>query len=97
MYAAAWQMRFRPWLSYFTPDVGPESGIYRSSDGGRSWKRLQGHGWPAGPLGRIGLAATHTAQGTRVYAVIDAEKDGGLYALRRRRRELAARQRRQPS
>jgi photosystem II stability/assembly factor-like uncharacterized protein len=79
VYAAVWQVRFRPWLSYFTPDVGPESGIYGSSDGGRTWQRLRGNGWPAGPLGRIGLAATHTARGTRVYAVIDAEKDGGLY------------------
>jgi photosystem II stability/assembly factor-like uncharacterized protein len=35
---------------------GPGSGIYKSTDGGRSWKRLM-NGLPAGPyLGRIGLA-----------------------------------------
>jgi photosystem II stability/assembly factor-like uncharacterized protein len=79
VFAAVWQVRFRPWLSYFTPDVGPESGLYASHDGGRGWQRVSGKGLPAGPLGRIGLAAAHTAQGTRVYAVIDAEKDGGLY------------------
>ena len=79
VFAAVWQMRHRPWLNYFTPDVGPESGIYKSSDGGRHWSPLTGHGLPAGPLGRIGLAAAHRSQGTRVYAVIDAEKDGGLY------------------
>jgi len=66
-------------MSYFTPDVGLESGVYKSVDGGRHWTRIAGKGWPEGKLGRIGLAATHTPQGTRVYAVVDAEKAGGLY------------------
>jgi photosystem II stability/assembly factor-like uncharacterized protein len=79
MFASVWQLRFKPWLSYFTPDVGAESGVYKSVDNGRHWTRIAGHGWPAGKLSRIGLAATHTAQGTRVYAVIDAETGGGLY------------------
>ena len=79
VFAAVWQVRYWPWLSYFTPTVGTESGLYKSTDGGRHWARLAGHGWPEGELGRIGLAATRTAQGTRVYAVIDAEKNGGLY------------------
>ena len=79
VFASVWQMRFKPWLSYFTPDVGPESGVYKSVDGGLHWTRVVGHGWPEGKLGRIGLAATHIAQGTRVYAVIDAESGGGLY------------------
>src|SRR6266478_3316893 len=68
LYAAAWQARGWPWLSYFQPNVGPGSGIYRSMDGGASWTRLNGQGWPSGPLGRIGLAVAHTAQSTRVYA-----------------------------
>ncbi len=79
VFASVWQMRFKPWMSYFTPDVGPESGVYKSIDGGRHWTRVAGHGWPDGKLGRIGVAATHTAQGTRVYAVVAAEKNGGLY------------------
>ena len=79
VYAAVWQVRHRPWLDYFTPSIGPESGIYKSTDGGRKWTRLKGRGWPENPLGRIGIAATRTAQGTRVYAVIDAEENGGLY------------------
>jgi hypothetical protein len=79
VFASVWQVRFRPWMSYFTPDTGPESGVYKSIDGGRHWARLAGGGWPEGPLGRIGLAATHVATGTRVYAVVDAEKAGGLY------------------
>ncbi len=78
VFASVWQMRFQPWLNYFTPDVGAESGIYRSTDAGRTWQHL-GEGLPRGPLGRIGLAAAHVGTTTRVYAVIDAEHDGGLY------------------
>ena len=79
VFAAVWQVRFRPWLSYFTPTVGKDSGVYKSTDGGRHWTRLAGGGWPEGNLGRIGLAATRSARGTRLYAVVDAEKLGGLY------------------
>jgi photosystem II stability/assembly factor-like uncharacterized protein len=79
VFASVWQVRFRPWMSYFTPDYGPESGIYKSTDGGLHWSRLSGGGWPSGELGRIGLAAAHVGNATRVYAVVDAEKDGGLY------------------
>jgi len=79
VFASVWQVRFRPWMSYFMPDYGPESGIYKSTDGGVHWTRLSGGGWPAGDLGRIGLAAAHVGNATRLYAVVDAEKNGGLY------------------
>ncbi len=79
VFAAVWQAHFLPWMSYFTPNIGSESGIWKSTDGGRHWVRVGGNGWPEGKLGRIGLAATHTAQGTRIYAVVDAEANGGLY------------------
>lgn len=79
VYAAAWQVRNYPWLSYFQPNAGPGSGLYRSTDGGISWKRIEGHGWPTGALARIGLAA---ASGHRVYAVVNdpgASAQSGLY------------------
>ncbi len=79
MFAATWQARQYPWQSYFTPIAGPGSGIYKSVDGGRSWNRLSGNGWPTGDLGRISLAATRIAGGLRVYAVISAAAAGGLY------------------
>ncbi len=80
VFAAAWQARNWPWLSYFTPIDGAGSAIYQSSDGGVTWKRLDGEGWPAGKLGRIGLAVTHLKNNaTRIYASIDSEKHGGLY------------------
>jgi photosystem II stability/assembly factor-like uncharacterized protein len=79
LYAAAWEARGWPWLSYFQPVVGAGSGLYKSTDGGASWTRVNGQGWPSGPLGRIGLAVTHTARGTRVYATVDSEKEGGVW------------------
>lgn len=79
LYAAAWQERIWPWLSYFLPVRGPQSGIYRSTDGGASWQRLGGQGWPVAPLGRIGLAVTRTSSGVRIYATVDASKDGGVW------------------
>jgi len=69
VYASLWQARNYPWLSYFKPMVGPGSGVYKSTDAGRSWKRLSGGGWPAESLGRIGLGAS---SGGRVWALVDA-------------------------
>ena len=79
LFAAAWQAPQYPWLSYFMPVAGPGSAIYKSTDGGVTWKRLSGGGWPAGALGRISLAAAHVGRATRVYATVDAKKDSGLY------------------
>ena len=79
LYAAAWQMRARPWLSYFEPLAGPGSAIYRSANGGATWMRVTGGGWPQGTLGRIGLAVTHTAQGTRIYATVASTTTGGVW------------------
>ncbi|MBS0569543.1 MAG: hypothetical protein JSS28_02955 [Proteobacteria bacterium] len=74
VYAAAWQVRNYPWLSYFQPNAGPGSGVYKSTDDGVTWHRVQGHGWPQATLGRIGLAAT---SGNRVYAVVNAAPYSG--------------------
>ena len=64
-------MRYYPWLSYFTPNVGPGSGIYKSTDGGKTWNAALRHGLPAGPMGRIGLAVAPGSRGARVYATIE--------------------------
>ncbi|MFL6196564.1 MAG: WD40/YVTN/BNR-like repeat-containing protein, partial [Thermoanaerobaculia bacterium] len=74
IYAALWQTRRPPWNVY-PPSNGPGSGLYKSTDGGDTWKKLEA-GLPADP-GRIGIAvAPSTPQ--RVYAMVDA-KEGGLY------------------
>ncbi|MHB8754403.1 MAG: WD40/YVTN/BNR-like repeat-containing protein [Candidatus Acidiferrales bacterium] len=73
LYAALYQEIRTPWG--FTSG-GPGSGIYKSEDGGTTWKQLTGHGLPEGIYGRIGLAVG--ADSNRVYALIEAKK-GGLY------------------
>ena len=79
IFASAWEAHQYPWLSYFTPVTGPGSAIYKSTDGGGSWEKLTGGGWPISPLGRIGLAVTHTAKGSRVYAAVDSKEAGGMW------------------
>jgi len=73
LFASLWEARRTPWS---LSSGGPGSGLYRSNDGGTSWKELTGHGLPKGPYGRIGVAVG--ANSDRVYALIEA-KDGGLY------------------
>lgn len=71
LYAAMYQEERTPWGF---SSGGPGSGIYKSSDGGTTWKHLEGNGLPEGVLGRIGIAVG--ANGERVYALIEAEKRG---------------------
>ncbi|HKI95561.1 MAG TPA: hypothetical protein VJ992_09750 [Gemmatimonadales bacterium] len=73
VYAAAWQMRMHPWMDYFQPQAGPGSGIYKSTDGGATWTRLDGHGLPSGMVGRIGLGVARGSAGRIVYATIALE------------------------
>ena len=74
LFAALWQARREPW--HFSSG-GPGSGLYRSSDGGTTWKQLEGNGLPDGILGKIGVSVSGT-DGNRVYASIEA-KEGGLF------------------
>ena len=78
VYAAMWQTRRPPWNTY-PPSNGPGSGLYKSSDGGKTWRQLTGHGLPNMPA-RIGLATT-PAKPRRVYALVDSSESdqGGLY------------------
>jgi photosystem II stability/assembly factor-like uncharacterized protein len=75
LFASLWQARRTSWSM---TSGGPGSGIYRSADGGTTWKRIEEHGLPKGPYGRIGVAVA--ANSERVYALIEAHNpDGGLY------------------
>ena len=74
VFAALWQARRQPWEF---SSGGPGSGLYRSTDGGVSWKHLTGGGLPAGILGRIHVSVS-AADSRRVYAMIEAQ-EGGLF------------------
>jgi len=52
---------------------GPDGGVFKTTDGGKNWKRLNGNGLPAvgTEVGRIGVAVDPKKPG-RVYALIDA-------------------------
>ena len=75
MIASSYQRRRHVWTLI---NGGPGSAIHKSSDGGKTWKKLN-KGLPGSELGRIGLAAASSAPGT-VYAIIEANgKDKGVY------------------
>jgi photosystem II stability/assembly factor-like uncharacterized protein len=81
MLAALWNVRRPPWSAY-APLGGPGGGLFASSDGGRTWREAAGHGLPAGPAGRIGLAfggGRPGERGRRIYALIDDPRQPGLY------------------
>ena len=77
VYADLFAARQGPWENGTW--TGPESGLYKSSDGGTTWKRLEG-GLPGVKehLGRIGFALA-PSDSNRIYALADAETNGGLY------------------
>ncbi|MCC6348215.1 MAG: hypothetical protein IT347_01315 [Candidatus Eisenbacteria bacterium] len=69
VYAATWQIRMHPWLDYFMPMGGRGSAVWKSTDGGESWRRLAG-GLPEGQVGRIGVAVPRGSAGRTVYALV---------------------------
>jgi len=79
LYASLWQVRRHAWLDYFQPTIGPGSGIYKSTDGGRTWSAVGGQGLPKGAVGRIELAVAPGTSARRVWALIESEVEGGLY------------------
>jgi photosystem II stability/assembly factor-like uncharacterized protein len=75
LYASIWQGRRYP---HAAESGGPDSGIWRSLDGGDTWTELtRNKGLPRGLLGRIGVAAS-PAQPGRVFAMVEAE-DGAMF------------------
>jgi photosystem II stability/assembly factor-like uncharacterized protein len=75
LFAATWDVYRTPWL---LNDGGPGSGLFKSVDGGDTWKEItRNPGLPLGILGKIGIAVSG-ADSRRVYALVEAD-DGGVY------------------
>ncbi len=80
VYAAGYQRRRHVWGFL---GGGPSSGIWKSTDNGRTWRKVT-NGLPAGDKGKIGLAVT-AADPSLVYATIEAgESERGFYRSRDR-------------
>ena len=74
IYAGAHQRERRNWSLI---GGGPEGGLFRSTDGGDTWKKVN-RGMPEGDLGRIGVS-TCRSDPERVYAAIAAQDRGGIF------------------
>ena len=73
LFAAAWTGERRPWTIISGSE---ECGLFRSTDGGDTWKRVEG-GLPQGVVGKIGVAVS-PKNPDRVFALVEAEP-GGLF------------------
>lgn len=73
VYATTWEFRRTP---YSFNSGGPGSGIYKSLDGGKTWKELS-KGLPPKPFGRVALALAPSAPNNLLAIVESAET--GLY------------------
>jgi len=75
LYASAYQRFRRVWTLI---DGGPGSGVWKSRDGGKTWKKLE-NGLPKEDKGRIGLALSPVNPDV-VYAIVEAaDKGAGFY------------------
>ena len=73
LYAAFWDHQRLPW---YVRSGGKGSGIWKSVDGGDTWKKLT-EGLPNSVMGKIGVAVSR-ANPKLVYAIIESD-EGGLY------------------
>lgn len=77
IYASMWAGRQGPWENGAWNGKG--SGLFKSTDGGNTWKKLS-EGLPGieQGLGRIGFCIAPSDPG-RLYATVDATQNGGIY------------------
>ncbi len=75
LYASAHQRRRHEWTYV---GGGPESTLYKSTDGGETWTEIN-NGLPKGEMGRIGIAVS-TVDPNTIYAIVEAKYEkGGVY------------------
>ena len=75
LFAGMWQVELHTWGEF---SGGPSSGVYVSRDGGTKWTRLDDHGLPNSPLGKIDVAVAPT-DSNRVYALIQTKDQGSVW------------------
>ena len=78
VFATMWAARQGPWENGAWN--GEASGLYKSTDGGNTWRKIE-KGFPTTKqdgLGRIGFTIAQS-NSARMYATVDSEKKGGVY------------------
>ena len=79
-YASAYQRRRHVWTLI---NGGPESSIYKTTDGGENWRKID-NGLPTVDKGRIGLAISPVDPDV-IYAIVEAQRGkGGTFRSRDR-------------
>lgn len=74
VFATTWDVNRTPWS---LSSGGPASHLYKSTDGGDTWKDItRNPGLPTGIDGKIGVAVS--ADSTRIYAIVENE-NGGIF------------------
>lgn len=76
MYAAMWEHQRLPWKVI---SGGPGSGLYKTTDGGKSWKKIH-KGLPK-EKGKMAIAVSRS-NSDKVYALVESDSDkelGGLF------------------
>jgi photosystem II stability/assembly factor-like uncharacterized protein len=75
LFAGMWQVEMHTWGEF---SGGPGSGIYVSRDGGTKWTRIEEHGLPHAPVGKIDVAIAPT-NSRRVFALIQTKDQGSVW------------------
>ncbi len=76
MYASTWNMSRN---GYRMDSGGPDSKLWKSTDGGDSWENLSDkHGMPKGINGIIGVTIS-PKNSNRIWAIIENQEAGGVY------------------
>jgi photosystem II stability/assembly factor-like uncharacterized protein len=73
--AGMWQVEMHTWGEL---SGGPGSGIYVSHDGGTKWTRLEEHGLPHAPVGKVDVAIAPT-NSNRIYALMQTKDQGSVW------------------
>jgi len=67
LFAGMWQLEIHTWGR---DSGGPGSGLFKSTDGGITWKKLSGSALPTRPVGKVAVAIAYSNP-NRVYAMIE--------------------------
>jgi len=75
LFAGMWQVEMHTWAEF---SGGAGSGVYVSRDGGTKWTRIDEHGLPKPPVGKIDVAVAPT-NSRRVFALIQTKDQGSVW------------------